>query len=379
MGNFAAYVHMSWRVFFHPVQTIAGRTSTNDANTLLPPETFFVLNVIIAAIVGHWLGYKMPVIDLDVPDSLDWLNGPYTLFVRFILGVSTLTFLLARGWVSPIRQLMPQMLRVYCYSSVVFIPVVFVKSWSGTAYGTFLLDLVSNVFAGNLQALNGSFIARSAASLGMSLLLGVFVFVWWCYLMYVGVSSLKERPRGRVFSKLIGSVAGFFILKLLVVTPLHWYWTYKEFFSAWQIINVQLPESLGNHPPQYLKASILCSEVGRTSKIPPSIRYAAKLRSFVYKLAAVPTSDRDIEQSIREILDSVEKRDYDNTRELLERIVSSELREDRRFAVATVDGQTLLVEANELRRSPTYTPIGLKGEYIEFFFPAPPSPMAIWP
>src|SRR3990170_7950793 len=116
-----------WKMLFYPRKTLPSYLSKKN-DSLSASGSFLVINILIAYYIGLLSGYTLPKFPFEIPYLQNIFGSHIFLSVRYILGL--FVFLICLKLFLKYKDLANFIFIVFpilCYSSVIYIPITFLK------------------------------------------------------------------------------------------------------------------------------------------------------------------------------------------------------------------------------------------------------------
>lgn len=359
-----------WGIFKYPKITLRSLLSAErEPGEGMPAAAFLVINILVVLLIRGQLGDTL----LKFPFEVHWALNIIPFVLRYLLGMIVFLFLFTRLTTKRgVINYMFEMFPVFCYASVIFVPFFLIRELSSRAIGTLFVNILLSFISGlPIKLSMGSYM-----KLFLSIIFILAFFIWWLWLLYVGLEYLKPiQPKKKRLKNLASAYFHFLLVKvaaLLVVSFL----AYGSTLVAFKIIALQeIERALSTQPPNYGKAYVLSEEIANAKGMPVYFRYVAKLKSMIYQIAIIAPDDSR-EQVVAQAQKAGSDHDFERVEKIIRGYVQELLinkRDPRRSVYAQVAKS--LEEAVELRNSPHYVEQDM--QYFGFIFP--PAPIALFP
>lgn len=361
-----------WKMLFHPRETLFSFLSKKN-DSLSASGTFLVINILIAYFVGLLSGYTLPKFPFEIPYLQNIFGSSTFLWVRYILGL--FVFLICLKLFLKYKDLADFIFIVFpilCYSSVVYIPITFLKGLFNSLIANDLINLLSS-FLSDIPLQFG--FLRLFKYLSYVLLLIIFL-IWWLWLVYIGIRFLKIQSAIKLKKAMIFSLVLFFTLQLFtsLVYSTIIYWPVLKSFKI--IIFNDIENELSKIPPNYFKAALLAGQISTNKKMPEYFRYVSKLKKVAYMIAT-PFFNAD-EAITSKALKGIQEKKYTFVQEILTEYLKK-LSHDDKNVKKPLYSQLIkdLEEAKEISSSSNF--INYQGKTITIYFIIPPSLISLFP
>jgi hypothetical protein len=348
------YFQTYFSILSHPQKTFENLRS----GVLTKPGTFLVINILLSYSVGHIISYELPQFPFSIPLPLQdpqtqKLTGNYLFLIgRFIIGIAIFTLLLK--WFLKFKNsynFVSLIWPILCYSSVIYLPFILIKTFLATYYTNYGFDLLSASTSGIPLKLNLSSVLKFL----LYPLIRILLPIWWLWLVYTGTKFAVKNAnikKGIFFSYIF-----FFLCQTFITSVSFIVLNYSTIKGALIIASDQVGIELAGNPPNYLKASLLAREVSDNEKlpIPEYIRYLFKLKKAIYLIAYY----KGDEALTSEAMKGFKGRNYPYVRNLLDgelRKYSANNNQQKPLYYPMI--KEIMDEAEKLRNSPTFVDLG---------------------
>ncbi len=364
------YIETCSTILLHPKRTFANYNSI----ALTKPGPFLIINILLSYSIGKIIGiYTIPEFPFEIHFLQNSFGGYAFITTRFILGF-ILFLLLLKCFIKykKIDSFISVVFPIFCYGSVVYLPIILVKQIYYYSISRDIFNLLSGAFSNIPLSLNlGSYI-----KLIIYLTIPVVLLVWWLWLIYTGlrlskIKSPRNLKKAILFSYITFSVIQTSLLFLLFV---HEHGPLLRDMKT--IITEDIDKELSKEPPNYFKASILARRIANNEKMPAYFRYAAKLREITYTIAT-PIFKGD-EKIVSQVLNSIKEYNYIYLQKILDEYLKSLLhneQDSKRLLYLALIKE--LEEAERIRNSENF--IDLNGKNLMFMLPIPTNVITLFP
>jgi hypothetical protein len=354
----------TYRAFLsHPRSSFSNYFSSPSQFT--KPGFFLLANICFSFLLGHLIGYELPPFPLDL--SFLQIPGSYPVVIfRFLLGIYV--FLLIFKWLiryKNFNSFFLTVLPIFCFSSVVYLPILFVKNYYLGIIGQDFFELFSNF-------LNGVWPKFLAWTLVKYLLFPPLIFLtlmgWWLLLIHTGLTFSKLRSLN-LRRKLALACILFFVLQSLTALAATTTKNWSLLCNVKTLFFKDIEAALNERPPNFFKAGILAGDISDDEDIPVFLRYVFKLKKASYLLATPIFFEGDTEFT-RQVLRELDLKEYASVKSLLTAHLdafSSDRKNPRRQSFLQLEND--LKEAEKLYNSPGFVDLGETGRMeVSFTF-----------
>jgi hypothetical protein len=246
------------------------------------------------------------------------------------------------------------LLPVFCYCSVLYLPIIFVEhNYSNYVMRDFF-DKVTKVVSGLPTEISIS----TYFEFLLYVLIRLIFLAWWLRLLYLGIAFLKMDSPIIIKRALIFSCLIFFSFQTITFLVLFNKINGPTIESIQIIVGKKVEKELSLNPPNYIKAAILSDMVAENQYMPEYVRYVYKLKKIISEVGMFKVNENLISKGLGDLRNE----DYDHVRDIL----------NEELKVSSVDSYYMqairkdLEDAVKFRNSPSF--IDLRKEHMPIEF-----------
>ena len=305
INSIIRYIATFWAMLFYPKRTLAELDSPN----LIRPGYFLLINIFLSVSLAQFIDYDIVSFPISNP-ILQRLTGSSFISLRFFLGISIFLLLLRLflKWGS-LRTFIKLLLPVFCYSSVLYLPIIFVEHNYSNYVRKDFFDIVTKIISGLPTEVDTSTYFKF-------LLYGLIRLVflaWWLRILYLGIAFLKMDSPIKIKRALVFSCLIFFAFQTVIFLVLFNKINGPTIESFLIIADKKVEKELSLNPPNYIKAAMLSDTVAENHYMPEYVRYVYKLKKIISEVGMFKVNDNLISKGLSGLRDE----DYDHVRDIL--------------------------------------------------------------